>query len=193
MPILLGEMVQNDQTIGFLCCFFHFVAVRAPPYQPEKVVKGSKVGWMYGPMSKLKKKAPNQILRPILLGKMVQNNQKLCFLCCFFVIWRPFGHPNGPKKVPKGSQVGNSAMYSTMYSAMYSAMYKLENKPLAKSLGPSFKRNSLKQPQNRFFILFFHHFGAIWAPPNRPKKVLKGPQVGTMYDPMSKHKNKPLV
>jgi hypothetical protein len=29
--------------------------------------------------------------------------------------------------------------------------------------------------------------------PNGRKKVLKGPQVGGIYDPMSKHKNKPLT
>jgi hypothetical protein len=75
-------------------------------------------------------------------------------------------------------------------------MYKLKNKPLTKSLGPySLKLGpfSLKQPQNRFFIPLFYHFGAIWEAPNGPKKVLKGPQVGGMYDPMSKLKNKPLT
>jgi hypothetical protein len=32
---------------------------------------------------------------------------------------------------------------------------------------------------------------AIWAAPNGHKKVHKGPQVGRMYGPMSKIKNKP--
>jgi hypothetical protein len=53
MPILLGEMVQNDQKKIFFAVFFHFVAVREAPYEPKKVVKDSKVGWMYGQMSKL--------------------------------------------------------------------------------------------------------------------------------------------
>jgi hypothetical protein len=46
-----------------------------------------------------------------------------------------------------------------------------------------------------FFMLVFHFlfllFGAIWAPPNVLEKVDKGPQVGGMYGPMSKVKNKP--
>jgi hypothetical protein len=42
-------------------------------------------------------------------------------------------------------------------------------------------------------MLFFSHFGAIWAPPNAPKKVLEGQQVGGMYGTMSELKNKPLT
>ena len=42
-------------------------------------------------------------------------------------------------------------------------------------------------------MLFFFHFGAIWAPPNGPKKVLKDLQVEGTYGPMSKLKNKPLT
>jgi hypothetical protein len=43
------------------------------------------------------------------------------------------------------------------------------------------------------FLSVFGHFGAIRAPPNGPKKVYKGPQVGRMYDPMCEPKNKPLT
>jgi hypothetical protein len=44
-----------------------------------------------------------------------------------------------------------------------------------------------------FFLCCFSFFGAIWAPPNQPKKVPKGLQVGGMYGRMSKLKNKPLT
>jgi hypothetical protein len=36
--------------------FFPFGAIWAPPYEPEKVPKGTQVGGMYGPMSKLNNK-----------------------------------------------------------------------------------------------------------------------------------------
>jgi hypothetical protein len=39
--------------------------------------------------------------------------------------------------------------------------------------------------------MLFFYLGAVWAPPNGPKKVAKGPQVGGRYGPMSKLKNKP--
>jgi hypothetical protein len=39
---------------------------------------------------------------------------------------------------------------------MYGPMSKLKNKPLTKPLGPFFKgKNGPKQPENRFFMLFF--------------------------------------
>jgi hypothetical protein len=34
-------------------------------------------------------------------------------------------------------------------------------------------------------MLFLIHFGAIWAPPNGPKKVREGPQMTKTYGPMS--------
>jgi hypothetical protein len=34
---------------------------------------------------------------------------------------------------------------------------------------------------------------AIWAPPNEPKKINKGLQVGRMYGPISKLKKKPIT
>jgi hypothetical protein len=36
-------------------------------------------------------------------------------------------------------------------------------------------------------------FWGIWAPPNGPKKVHKGPRLGEMYLPVSKLENKPLT
>jgi hypothetical protein len=60
-------------------------------------------------------------MRPILLGKKAQDNQKIGFLCSFFAIW---AHQNGPQMVPKGQQVDQ----------MYSTISKLKNKPLAKAL-----------------------------------------------------------
>jgi hypothetical protein len=47
----------------------------------------------------------------------------------------------------------------------------------------------LKKSENSFFMLDW----GIWAPPNGPKKVHKGPQVDRMYVPMSKLENKPLT
>jgi hypothetical protein len=45
------------------------------------------------------------------------------------------------------------------------------------------------EPENCFFTLFW----GIWAPPNGPKKVHRGPQVGRMYVPMFKVENRPLI
>jgi hypothetical protein len=42
-------------------------------------------------------------------------------------------------------------------------------------------------------MLFFNYFGAIWTSPYGPKKVPKGQEVGGMYDPIFKLKNKPLT
>jgi hypothetical protein len=72
-------------------------------------------------------------------------------------------------------------------------MSKLKNKPLTKLLGPFFWVKWSETTRKQVFMLFFLHFGAIWAPPYEPKKVLKGPQVGRTYGPMSKLKNKPLT
>jgi hypothetical protein len=55
------------------------------------------------------------------------------------------------------------------------------------------RKKSFKKPDNCFFYDAFVFWGAIWAPPNQPKKVNKGPQVGSLYGPMSKLKNKPLA
>jgi hypothetical protein len=82
------------------------------------------VGGIYGPVSKLKHN-PNKILRPILLGEVVQKNQKIVFFILFLAICGP---QNGPKMLHKGSQMGK----------MYGPMFKLKNKPLTKSLGPLF-------------------------------------------------------
>jgi hypothetical protein len=43
------------------------------------------------------------------------------------------------------------------------------------------------------FHAVFFHVGAIWAPQNGLKKVLKGPHLGGTYGPMCKLKNKPLT
>jgi hypothetical protein len=44
-----------------------------------------------------------------------------------------------------------------------------------------------------FFYLAYDFFGAIWAPPSRPRKVNKGQQIGGMYGSMSKLDDKPLT
>ena len=74
---------------------------------------------------------------------------------------------NGPKMAHKDPQVGE----------IYGPKYKLRNEPLTKSLGPFF---SGEMTQNNQMIAFFMLSWGIWAPPNGPKKVHKGPQVGGM-------------
>jgi hypothetical protein len=93
-----------------------FLAIWAPPNGPKMVHGGPQVGRIYEPMSGLEKRPPNQIVRPIFLGEMVQNNQKIVYFMLFLAIWAP---PNGPKKVHKGPQVGG----------MYGTMSELENRP----------------------------------------------------------------
>jgi hypothetical protein len=55
----------------FLCCFFHFGAIRATPNELEKVPKGLQLGRTYGAMSKLENKPLTQIIRPILSGEIL--------------------------------------------------------------------------------------------------------------------------
>jgi hypothetical protein len=73
-------------------------------------------------MSKLKNKAPNHIIRPLLLRELARNNHKIFFML-FLAIW---ALQNGPKMMPEGLQVDQ----------MYSLISKLKNKPLTKTLGP---------------------------------------------------------
>jgi hypothetical protein len=96
-----------------------------------------------------------------------------------------FGHPHmDQKKVPKGLQVGET----------FGLMFNLKNKPLIKLLGLFFLEKWSETTRNQVFILFFvYHFGAIWAPPNGPKQVPEGPQVGGTYGRITKLKNKPLT
>jgi hypothetical protein len=46
--------------------------------------------------------------------------------------------------------------------------------------------------RQQVFDAVFCHFGAVWAALNGWKSVPKHPQVGRMYGPIPKHKNKPL-
>jgi hypothetical protein len=59
-------------------------------------------------------------------------------------------------------------------------MSKLKNKPLIQSLGP-FQEKWSKTTRKLVFYVVFGLFGAICIPPNGPKKIFKGPQVGRMY------------
>jgi hypothetical protein len=52
-PIILGEMVQNNQKTVFYAVFDHFRAIWAPPRRLKKVAKGPQVGKIYNPMCKL--------------------------------------------------------------------------------------------------------------------------------------------
>jgi hypothetical protein len=72
---------------------------------------------------------------------------------------------------------------------MYVPMFKLENRPLTISLSPSFKRKWSGATSKKFFYAVFGHLGN----PKWTKKVLKGPQVGEMYVPMSRLENKLLT
>jgi hypothetical protein len=84
MPVLLGEMVRNNQKTGFYAVFFlHCMAIWAPPNRPKKVAKGSQVGGRYGPTSKLNNKHLTKLLGPFFLGDMVRNNQKTGFYAVF--------------------------------------------------------------------------------------------------------------
>jgi hypothetical protein len=113
--------------------------------------------------------SPYQIIRSILVGEIVQNNQKIVFFMLFWGIWAP---PKGPKKVIKGPQVDR----------MYVPMSKLENKPLVGEI-----------VQNNKKIIFFYVVLGHLGTPNEPKKVLKGPKADMMYAPMLKLENKPLT
>jgi hypothetical protein len=65
-------------------------------------------------------------------------------------------------------------------------MSKLKNKPLTKLFGPFFKEKWSETIRKQVFMLFFFlHFGAVGAPSNEPKKVLKGLQVGKIWPNVS--------
>jgi hypothetical protein len=51
----------------------------------------------------------------------------------------------------------------------------------------------LATPRASPFLLVLCCFWGIRAPPNGPKKVLKGPQAGGLFVTMSKLENKPLT
>jgi hypothetical protein len=81
--------------------FFLFWNYLGTPNGPQNVLKGPQVGGTYGPMFKLKNKPPNQIIRPILLGEMVRDDQKTGFYAVFLILG-PFGHPQmDPKRYSK--------------------------------------------------------------------------------------------
>jgi hypothetical protein len=67
---------------------------------------------------------PYQIIRPIALGEMIQNNQNKVVMLVLAIV----APPNGHKRVCKGPQM----------SLMYGPLSKLEIKPHTKSLGPFF-------------------------------------------------------
>jgi hypothetical protein len=73
---------------------------------------------------------------------------------------------------------------------MYGKMSKLKNKLLAKLLGPFSQEKWSKTTRKQVCYAVFCHFG---VPPNGPKKIGKGPQVGRMYGLMSELENKPLT
>jgi hypothetical protein len=101
----------------------------------------------------------NQIIRPILYGEIVQNNQKpVYFFAVFFHFGANWAAQNEPKKVPKGQKV----------SRMYCPMPKLKHKPLTKSLGPFLKEKLYETTRKQVFMLFF-----IFGPLGTPKWTQK--------------------
>jgi hypothetical protein len=64
---------------------------------PKKYTKARKWVGCTAQCLSLKKKAPNQSNRPILVGEMVQNNQKIVFYAIL-------GHLGTPKWTQKGTQ-----------------------------------------------------------------------------------------
>jgi hypothetical protein len=100
-PFFQENCLKQPENKYFMLVFFYFGVTQAPPNRPKKVPKGLQVGRTYGPMSKLKRKAPNQIIRPIHLREMVRNNQKT-FFCFVFFSLGSFGHPQmDPKRYQK--------------------------------------------------------------------------------------------
>jgi hypothetical protein len=63
-PLLLEEIVQNNQKTGFCAVFFHFGAIWAPPEGAKKELKGLQVIGRYGPMSNQKNKPLTKLLVP---------------------------------------------------------------------------------------------------------------------------------
>jgi hypothetical protein len=122
-------------------------------------------------MSELKDKPLTESLGPFLKEKRSKKPETR-FSISFLAILGSFGHPQIDPKIYSKSQVGE----------IYGAMSKLKNKLLTKWLGPLLKAKWSKTSRKQIFMLFFCHFGAIWAPPNGSKKVAKDPQVGNMPD-----------
>jgi hypothetical protein len=145
--------------------------------------KSLQVGRMYAQCLSLKK-VPNQIIRPILIREIVQNNQKTGFFCCFSLLF--WGHLGILKMNQKGYPNARK------WARCMAQCQNFKNKPLTKSSGPFCYEEWSKTTRQQIIYAIFHHFGAVWALPNGPKKVLKGTQVGGMYSPMFKHEKKPL-
>jgi hypothetical protein len=100
-PILLGEIVRNNQKTGFHAVFL-FVAIWAPPYGPKKVPKGPQVGETFGVMSKLKNKPLTKLLGLFFLEKWSETTRKQFFILFVSTILGPFGHPQmDPNRYPK--------------------------------------------------------------------------------------------
>jgi hypothetical protein len=99
-PILLEEMVQNNQKTWFLYAvvFFHFGAILRPPNRPKKVLNSLQVGRMYGLMSNLKIRALAKSLGPLFYGKWSKTIKKKFFLCS---LW-PFEGHLGTQKDTQG-------------------------------------------------------------------------------------------
>jgi len=103
--------------------------------------------------------SPNQIIRLILQGKIVQNNQKKGFCAVFGHFGAP---PNGPKKIHKVPQL----------SGMSRPMSELKNKPLTRSLGLFFL--GVQNNQKRAFSTVFGYFWLKWVTIVANKAVIWG-------------------
>jgi hypothetical protein len=85
----------------FFMLFMPFLGQLGTPKWTQKGTQRPISGRNVWPNVRAKKLAPNQIIRSILLGEMVQNNQKTVFLCCFWPFW---GHFGTVKWTQKGTQ-----------------------------------------------------------------------------------------
>jgi hypothetical protein len=92
------------------------------PQWTQKVHTDPQVGQMYLPVSEFKNGHLTKSVGLYIWEKWSKTAQKWVFI----LVWGIWACPIGPKKVLEGPQVGG----------MYVPMSKLENRPLAKSLGP---------------------------------------------------------
>jgi hypothetical protein len=95
-------MVQSNHETDFLCCFRPFWDHLGTVKWTQKGRQRPASGWDVWPKCLGLKISPNQIIRPILLGEMVQNNQKKRSLYAVFLSF--WGHFETPKKTQKGTQ-----------------------------------------------------------------------------------------
>ena len=94
-------------------------------------------------------------------SKWPKKHKKLVFWL-FWTIWAPQMEPKRYLKARNCTRCMAQCL-------------SLKMSPIPNHQAHSFRGNGPKHPDNRFFMLFFFHSEAIWAPSNRPNMVPKGP------------------